>query len=530
MNEQRLIKHRHMRILLPLFSIGVLGLALVLVGTQYWGIGVADDSVLYLSSVENLLAGRGLSWPLGGDELKPLTHYPPLYPLTLAGLGLIGLDLVQGARLLATALFGINLVMLGWLVYRYSQSWQAALTASILAGVSPILIDIHLMAMTEPLFLLFLLATLALLAEYMRGARTGYLLSAGVTAGLASITRYIGISVVVTGFLILILAGQIKWRRRLVKACLFAGLGITPLSIWYLRNFLLAGSVTNRSFLYHPLTYSNLQSGAYTASIWLMPPTVPFRIRVGVLLIVLLMLAGLLLWRGKRILQAGIRNKVTEVHNLRQVGLLIIFVLVYGLLLFFSLTFVDASTRLDVRILSPAYTVALLIIFIVFGLGWFELPRWRFGPQAIAGLWLIVLASYSFSSLDILHTMRTEGRGFTGREWQTLETVAMVGELESGGILYSTEALPLYFLTGRPAYWVPEKINPVQSREVEDYQSKMTLMRSRLMKPNSALVLFTRSFIRTELPPVEEVIEGLVLSIETSDGAIYVDPENYETD
>lgn len=516
------------RIILIFMLVGVVGAIIILINTPL-GIGVANDSVFYLSSAENLLVGRGLSWPLGGDELKPLTHYPPLYPLTLAGLGLIGFDLVQGARLLAAVLFGTNIVLLGWLVFRHSKSWPAAVAASVLAGVSPILIDIHLMAMTEPLFLFFLLATLALLAEYMKGASIGYLIVAGVTAGLTGITRYIGISVLVTGFLILILMGRIGWRRRLVNACLFAGLGLTPLSIWYLRNFLLTGSTANRSLLYHPLKYSNLQAGAYTASIWLLPPTVPFRIRVVVFLMVLFTLAGLLLWRGKRILQARTGNKATEVHNLWLVGSLIIFILVYGLLLFFSLTFIDASTRLNARILSPAYTVALLIIFIVFGLGWFELPRGRFVPQAIAGLWVVLLASYSFRSVDILHTIRTEGSGFTGRVWQTSETVAVVGELEPGGILYSTEALPLYFLTGRPAYWVPEKFNPIQSRAVEDYQSKMAVMRTRLRNPNSALVLFNRSFVRAELPPVEEVIEGLLLRIETSDGAIYIDPTNAAT-
>lgn len=513
------------RLILLLMIVGVAGVMLILINTPS-GIGVGYDSVFYLSSADNLLAGRGLSWPLGGDELKPLTHYPPLYPLTLAGLGLIGFDLVQGARLLAAVLFGTNIVILGWLVYRHSESWQAAVAASALAVFSPILIDIHFMAMTEPLFLLFLLAALAFLAEYMRGTRNCYLIMAGITAGLASITRYTGLSIVVTGFLIIILMGQIGWRRRFVKASLFVGLSLTPLMIWYLRNYLLSGSVANRSLLYHPLTYSNLQSGAYTASIWLLPSSVPFRIRVVVFLIVLFTVTGLLFWRGKKILRARTRHKATGVHNLWLVGLLIVFILMYGLLLFFSLTLVDASTRLNERILSPAYTVAYLVIFIIFGLGWFKLSRWRFVPHAIAGLWVILLASYSYRSIDILRTMRTEGRGFTGRGWQTSETIAAVNELEPGGILYSTEALPLYFLTDRPAYWVPEKINPLESRTVEDYEEQIDTMRQRLKYPHSALVIFTHSFKRTELPPKEEITSGLSLSVETNDGAIYIDTDD----
>jgi hypothetical protein len=137
-----------------------------------------------------------------------------------------------------------------------------------------------------------------------------------------------------------------------------------------------------------------------------------------------------------------------------------------------------------------------------------------------------VFTLYLIESIGLLTSMRNEGNGFTGRTWQSSETVASVRDLDPSGILYSTESLPLYFLTGKPAYWVPERINPLEAREEEDYGEYMDLMRARLKEPDSVLVIFNRSFNRTELPPVEEVIDGLSLLKSTSDGAIYIDPAN----
>jgi uncharacterized protein YchJ len=54
----------------------------------------------------------------------------------------------------------------------------------------------------------------------------------------------------------------------------------------------------------------------------------------------------------------------------------------------------------------------------------------------------------------------------------------------------------------------------------------MDTMKQRLKHPNSALVIFTNSFKRTELPPKEEITSGLSLFVETNDGAIYIDTDD----
>jgi len=48
-----------------------------------YGPGVSPDSTTYIETARNLLAGNGFT--VGG---KPMTHYPPAYPLLLSIVGL----------------------------------------------------------------------------------------------------------------------------------------------------------------------------------------------------------------------------------------------------------------------------------------------------------------------------------------------------------------------------------------------------------------------------------------------------------
>ena len=55
-----------------------------LFATSTHGIGVRTDSVAYLWGAENLAKGLGLGRLNGLGELKPMTHWPPFYPLVLS--------------------------------------------------------------------------------------------------------------------------------------------------------------------------------------------------------------------------------------------------------------------------------------------------------------------------------------------------------------------------------------------------------------------------------------------------------------
>ena len=105
---------------------GLLGIAVIWMSSP-WGIGVGYDSIFYLSASDNILSSSGLSRFDGYGNTIPLTHFPPLYSLTLAGFSLItGFESDLAARLLAAVFFGLLVGLSGWLVYRHTRSFLAS--------------------------------------------------------------------------------------------------------------------------------------------------------------------------------------------------------------------------------------------------------------------------------------------------------------------------------------------------------------------------------------------------------------------
>ena len=517
-------------VIIVLVVVGSIGIILILISTPR-GIGVGYDSLFYLSSAENFSHGLGLRWPSGTSEIVPLVHYPPLYPLLLALLSWPGVELVLAARLLACVLFGFNLFLIGFIIYRYTKLAFISLPVVLVAFTSPVLIDIHFEALSEPLFIICLLSSLLLILEYVKsGKRVLLVASAGVTS-LACLTRYVGPSIIATGIVSLMLLGSGSVKRRSVDCVIFSGISLIPLSLWYTRNYFLTGSITSRNIVYHPLTYANRRLGIETVTEWVVSNNVRYEDKKIIFLslgVGLIILFGLAVWNEIRKLDD--KSIKPLMAAIRLPILLAVFVMMYCLVLIISLSFIDASTKLDDRILSPLYVVGIIFSFCLIGLFFGKRGR---HPLFLSSFLVVIGALIWVNverSIPIVITMREEGRGFTNQMWQASETITEVRELDLQGAIYSTEALPLYFLTGKTAYSVPERADSILDREIQNYNTKLDTMRRRLEGPSSALVIFSSSFNRVEMPPQSELVDGLVLMKQSKDGSIWIHPDSINQD
>jgi hypothetical protein len=509
-------------IIAALTLIGATG-GLMLWTNMPWGIGVGYDSFYYLSAADNLLLGNGLSIQDGFGNFLPVTHYPPLYPLTLAaGMAATGLEGVVVARALTCLLFAMNVSVTGWLVFRYTGSLLASSLSVLAVLFSFVLIDLHLMAMTEPLFLVIMLLALYLLAEYVRSRRTGLLIGSAILAGAAYLTRYIGISLIVTGLLGLALFAKSSWRKKITDGLLYVSVSGAPVLVWYLRNFNLTGIATNRVMLFHPPTKTQLLLGANTVTSWVLPGFLPTVLRLAILTGVILFLLILLVW--KLIRHPRYRDDRRNGYTCYWfITTLVIFDAVYIGLLGASLTFFDASTRLNDRILSPIYLTTLIwgILLLWNGLS-IEGSRPK---KLLAVVGILIFAGFNLArSADILREMRLEGIGFTGREWQSSETIALVSQLPADALLYSNEAFPITFLTGRLANWIPENFDPVKGEHDKRYLERIEEMKANLLQAKGALVVFDSITEANVYAPINELTAGLVLWKDAKDGAIFVSP------
>lgn len=484
-------------------SVAAFGALLLWLATP-WGIGLSPDSAAYLGAARNLLAGRGLTLPgLAGD--LPFTHYPPLYPALLALAGLPTGDPLVGGRALHALLWAANLSLI---VEALRQGTRLALWASVagalLALTAPTLVEIHLMAWSEPAFLAAVLLGCLLLAMYLDSPRWPFLLAAALATSLALLTRYAGAALVGAGGLSLLLLDRRRWLHRLGASVAFGSISILPLALWMLYILATAGRASSRELAFHPIGREQFGQALDTIAGWLLiPNTAPMAIKFGALIV-----AGAAL--------AGAWAKAQAVPTL--VKVLGLFIVIYLAFLALSLSFFDANTPLDNRILSPLYAAGLIAALATLS------AHIRRGTPAVAALSVaaVLTVASGAPSVRLLGASYTEGLGFNSALWRASPTLAQVKNLPADIPIYANVPEAITIHTGRPAARIPRREDATTQRANPHYAAEMATMRALVIDRHGVVIYFTR--IERRAPPTEEEVRdafSLRVLAATADGRIY---------
>ncbi|HEX9090926.1 MAG TPA: glycosyltransferase family 39 protein, partial [Anaerolineales bacterium] len=262
-------KHGRWIFYLALAAIALLGMLALLRSTPY-GMGLVNDSATYIEGASNIIKGGGYVRISGGGEIKPITHFPPLFSLLLAGLGLVGVDLLQAARWMITILFGIAIYLVGLSVFKISRSPWFALFGAFLLAISDVHLGVYSFALSEPLFIALMLSAFLCLAEAFDRDHWVWPMLAGILLSLAYLTRYAGVSLFITSLLVLLV---IPHREKLKRVGILLAGALPPVLIWHAYSLLAsgAGSVGNRQFAWHPPSGSTLFEGMKNLLTWIAP-------------------------------------------------------------------------------------------------------------------------------------------------------------------------------------------------------------------------------------------------------------------
>ena len=235
-----------------------------------FGLSLNTDSVYYVNGARNLLAGDGFTRTSGEGILKPITHFPPLFSSVLAFVGLGGLDPLRGGRLVIILLYGVNSLLFTWLVWKLTRNFWLTGFGALLMVFSSVNLETSSWLMSEPLYLFLMLISFLVAYYYMKNWKAITILGLGVLSGLMYLTRYVGVSMIIT-WLAVILLFTPGWRRKAVHAGLFL-LGSLPfVSGIMLRNYRLTGSTGNRNFILHWASFEKIADGIRAFWSWILP-------------------------------------------------------------------------------------------------------------------------------------------------------------------------------------------------------------------------------------------------------------------
>ena len=236
-----------------LVFVALLGAAHVLIRTAIYGIGQSEDARIYaeyedtrmyMEYAESLASGDGFL-----SELKSYNDYliwwPPLFPVVLAFFGLLGVEPAESGRYLNAIVFGLIILVAGYWLYKHIRSRLIVVAASIAVMVSYPLPRISSHVMTETLFILVTLLALVQIESFLSGrtAKTGFLLSIVFSAS-APLIRWIGLTVIFTGILLILTRQGTPARVRWKHAVLYGAASSLPLALWLTRNWIVSGTLT----------------------------------------------------------------------------------------------------------------------------------------------------------------------------------------------------------------------------------------------------------------------------------------------
>jgi len=430
-----------------------LAAAVVLAACLRHGAGLSPDTVGYLGMARSILDSGTVSDFLG----QPVTIQPPLYPMLLAAAGWItGGNIIAALPWLNSGLFCAAIFLFGCLARRILGQSPQVVFLSLLAVVSTPLLEYAIWATSEMSYIIVTLGFMILLIQYCTNPRAGTLAALIFVTSLAPLIRYIGVTWIAAGAMVLLVAPPQPLKRRLRAAVLFGAFSSGPVLLWWLRNYHLAHNLTGVRAASMFSLPQNIGFAAGTVVGWFLPKRwqlVPHYTGAATLVILL----GLLCLCIPGLRRHLVEKRLPQTAAVSKVGLAVLAVVFAIHSAFLIIT--STTTAYDIiadRLMVPVYPCFLLL------LAGAALRR----PVKYA-LLVPLLAVSLLKSGKVVCDSAWHGKGYAAIEWEQSALLRYVTALPHRSQIYSNIADVIYLRTGEKTQWLPHK-----------YVNHMTLQKS----------------------------------------------------
>lgn len=526
-------------LLLPL-----LGIVSIIVSTR-WGVHLCPDSSTFIGFARNLINGVNLSVM---RDWTQISRVAPLFSSLLAGIGILGIDPLIGARWLNAFLFGVSIFLVGFIINKYTHSFWLSILGSFFILTSEDALLLYSKAMSDPLFIFSALLGIYLLANYLQNQKMPFLIASAGSAGLAFLARYAGIVLVITALMGVLILNAEKWKKRLRDSVIFLTISCIPIALWIIRNIYARDTFVGRQIAFHPFTVDELSKVATFVSRWLLPVRVPMLIShailaAGTVSTSLLVLTFILIEKKEEYVQRYFSQG--NLSNLP--ALLVLFILIHGVSLIVAYSFFEDSGGFrEPRLLFPIFIFGLVLIFCLFKNLFFFLKQKRslyfLGIILCLILFGFYIKLYLNRGIVWIRDRYKSGYEWSAPLWKGSEIVKQIGLLDSRRPVFTNHFHLLYLFTGKNIRYIPKKSHdaakmyyrekiPIAKvfyyEDNENYLAELDVMRKRLKNENGLLVYFNPIYINESdsmcYPSEEEINKKLPLRLikKGAEGAIY---------
>lgn len=434
------------------------GFIIISLYTRHGGIGLCPDGVVYTTTAKNILSGCTLT----DFEHYPLVEFPAFYPLFLSMIMLVtGLPPLVFGAILNASLFAVVIYLSGYITGKFvytSKFYKAAILSCI--ALSPGLLEVYSMLWSETIFILLLLLFIITIHRYFQTYSRKALIAAAIIASFACVTRYAGITFIGCGVILLLLDTKLPLQQKVKDIILFCLLSPLLLIINLIRNYFAGGTITGiREKSLTPLS-KNMHDAGVVFYDWLPFSNGHYNAAAWLTFFIVCILVFICV---KQFLS---KRRLVTYENIA-----VSFALLY-LSFMILIASISRFETLDSRFLSPAFIPLLWSCS-----NWIvsvsqKINRIKKKWMVISGIIIFLCFQYGQLAADYETWDGVKDAGIPGYmedQWKYSQTVLYIEKdslpFKKGYTIYSDAYDAIYFFTGRPGKFLPNKENKSKVQE-----------------------------------------------------------------
>ncbi|MEO6148808.1 MAG: hypothetical protein ABIP28_01540 [Mucilaginibacter sp.] len=416
--------------------------------TKYSGIGISPDSIMYVSTAESIFKHGNLITFNG----TPMVFFPVFYPAFLSTVFIFCSNVVAAGPVINGLLFAAVIFLSGWMVSKFqspSRVYKLLMLAAIV--LSPALLEIYTYLWSETLFVLTTLIFIWAFRQYLLKHNIKTLLIAALAAAICCLTRYAGVTVIVTGGLLILLDNRLIIRKKITHILLFGVAGISLLVINLIVNAASTGYATGtRKPSVTPFS-ENLYYFATVLCNWLGLTEQAYPYGKALAVVILLTIIIWLIWHT-------LKSKLNSYETVFTA-----FAIVYSLFILIIAT-VSRFEQISSRLLSPLF-IPLLIACTCWVPG--VLKRINIKNRIWMAVPAVVLMLGFLYNILLIDLKRYDDEfdygvpGYTDDDWNKSDFVVFLQihkDIYKPGVpIYSDADEAVYFFSGMKAKLLPQR-------------------------------------------------------------------------
>jgi hypothetical protein len=344
-------------------------------------------------------------------------------------------------------LFRVEVVLIA-----ISSSYKRLILAAII--LSPGLLEIYTYLWSETLFILEILLFVIAFGRYLQTHTLKSLLWVAIITAIACITRYVGITIIGTGGLMLLLDNELpwsNWKKKIGHMFFYGGISIVLLVANLILNSSSTGlSTGTREPSITPFA-ENLHFVGTVFCDWgaLGTGSYPFAILIAA--VIMLALTATLLWKA-------FKGRINNYENI-----VIAFAIVYGLFIVIWAS-IQRFERINSRLLAPVF-IPLLIACTCWVPDVLSLIRSK-GKYVLAGVAVVLMLTFEYFTYQTDWQRYDDENdygvpGYSDDDWNKSEFVVYLKQhtniFKPGIPVYTDADEAVYLFTGMSSTLLPHK-------------------------------------------------------------------------